>query len=34
MKKERNINSFKLNMNANAKMTKWKKFEKIDFLIK
>ena len=34
MKKERNINSFRLNMNVNAKMTKWKKFEEIDFLIK
>ena len=34
MKKVRNINSFKLDMNVNAKMTKWKRLEKIDFLIK
>ena len=34
MKKVRSISSFKLDMNVNAEMTKWKKFEKIDFLIK
>ena len=34
MKKVRNISSFKLDMNANAEMTKWKKLEKTDFLVK
>ena len=34
MKKVRSISSFRLDMSANAEMTKWKKFEEIDFLVK